>query len=570
MSSQHTSGAQIVLDALVAEGVDVAFGYPGGTIMPVHDALYTDNRIRHVLVRHEQGAAFAAGGYARTTGKVGVCIATSGPGATNLVTGICDAMMDSVPVVAITGQVRSPLMGTDGFQEADVAAITSTITKRNIVVRDIDSIAAAIHAAFELARGPRPGPVLVDIPTDVLRTKVEVRPALKGSSNGHRNGTLSKGESEIDEAALDSAVDLICASKRPLVIVGGGARIANATDSYREFMRLIDAPHTATINGLGTPEPNDPNFLGMCGMHGWKAANKSVGECDLILALGMRFDDRVTGRTDRFARQAKIIHADIDASEFNKIIAVDVALHGDLDATLRALIARLADRMIPDYSAWRERVRELHAPLPTDRIEGTMLSATDVLDTFFEAAPSNVVVAVDVGQHQMWAAQRVRPATPRHFISSSGLGAMGFGLPAAIGAQVAHPEKPVVAIVGDGGLQMSINEFATVMRHGLPLKILLIDNRNLGMVRQWQQLFYEKRYSATDLYDNPDFVLVAKAYGIEAMAVDNLADLRGAIDVLLHSERPMLLHAKCFPSECVFPMIPAGAAIDEMIDGAPV
>ncbi len=305
-------------------------------------------------------------------------------------------------------------------------------------------------------------------------------------------------------------------------------------------------------------------------MHGWKAANKAVGECDLILALGMRFDDRVTGRTDRFARQAKIIHADIDASEFNKIIAVDVTLHGDLDAILRELTARLSDRMIPDFSAWRERVKELYAPLPTDRVEGNKLLATDVLDAFFELAPSNVVVTVDVGQHQMWAAQRARPTHPRHFISSSGLGAMGFGLPASIGAQMAHPEKPVVAIVGDGGLQMTMNEFATIMRHELPVKILLIDNRNLGMVRQWQQLFYEKRYSATDLYDNPDFVAIAKAYGIEATAVDDATDLRPAIEALLHSERPMLLHAKCYPMECVFPMVPAGAAIDEMIDGAPV
>jgi acetolactate synthase I/II/III large subunit len=569
MSSQHTSGAQIVLDALAAEGVDVAFGYPGGTIMPVHDAFHTEQRIKHVLVRHEQGAAFAAGGYARTTGKVGVCIATSGPGATNLVTGICDAMMDSVPVVAITGQVRSPLMGTDGFQEADVAAITQTITKRNIVVRNVESIASAIHAAFELARGPRPGPVLVDIPTDVLRTKIEMT-ATNGAAGARQNGTHKNGTSDLDEAMLESAIDLICEAKRPLAIVGGGARISDAVASYRKFMALLNAPHTSTINGLGSADPGDPNFLGMCGMHGWKAANKAIGECDLILALGMRFDDRVTGRTDRFARQAKIIHADIDASEFNKIIAVDVALQGDLDATLRELTARLSDRMLPDFSEWRARVAELHAPLPTDRAEPGMLSATDVLDAFFELAPPNVVVTVDVGQHQMWAAQRAKPLHPRHFISSSGLGAMGFGLPASIGAQLAHPEKPVVAIVGDGGLQMTINEFATIIRHELPVKILLIDNKNLGMVRQWQQLFYEKRYSATSLYDNPDFVAIAKAYGIDAAAVGDASELRPAITALLRSERPMLLHAQCFPNECVFPMIPAGAAIDEMIDGAPV
>lgn len=557
-----STGAQTVLDVLLDEGVDVAFGYPGGAIMPLYDALY-GHRLRHILVRHEAAAAFAAGAYARSTGRVGVCMATSGPGATNLVTGIVDALMDSVPLVAITGQVRTPLLGTDGFQEADVTGITHTITKRNFLVRTAEEIEPTIRAAFRLARGPRPGPVLVDIPQDILRAKVEhSRPAAPRQPNRTTPPTA-------DPVAIARAVEIIAAAQRPLAIVGGGARIADAVDEYREFLALVGMPHTATINGLGCGEQGDPYWLGMLGMHGWKAANKAVIGTDCIIALGMRFDDRVTGRTDKFAVNAKIVHADVDASEFNKIIPIDVALHGDLKATLTALNAALRQAKLPRFDAWAREAAGERSALPTDRAQEGHLSATDVLDAFFAAAPADSVVATDVGQHQMWAAQRCRPQHPRDFLTSAGLGTMGFGLPAAIGAQFAHPDRAAFAICGDGGFQMSISELATLKRYELPVKILLIDNRNLGMVRQWQELFYDARYSATNLSDNPDFVMIAQAYGIESEMISDPSELPGALARFIASPKARLLHCACYPTENCWPMIPAGGAIEDMIDKAP-
>ena len=557
------SGAQAVLDHLVAEGVSIAFGYPGGAIMPLYDALFHERRIEHILTRHEAAAAFAAGAYGRTTGNVGVCIATSGPGATNLITGLLDAYMDSVPLVAITGQVRSPLMGTDGFQEADVAAIASSCVKRAFVVRSIDELVPCLHRAFKIARGPRPGPVLVDIPTDVLRTLMT--PAV-AELDFTWAPPQPPEEPQIDPAAVERAIAILRNARRPLVIVGGGARIAGAVDEFREFVYRAGVPHAATINGLGCANPGDPTFLGMLGMHGWKAANRAVMTADAIFALGMRFDDRVTGRTDRFATGARIVHADIDASEFNKIIPVELTLHGDLRATLRALNKAVARTNIPVFARWCDEAKSLGGALPRDRAKDGHLSATDVLDAFFATAPSDVVVATDVGQHQMWAAQRARPMNPRHFLTSAGLGSMGFGLPAAIGAQFAHPGKPVVAIVGDGGFQMSMAELATLRRHDLPVKVLLIDNRNLGMVRQWQQLFYDERYSATSLHDNPDFCAIARAYDVQAENVDSAAALPAALERFFAAEGPVLLHAACYPVENCWPMIPPGAAVDEMVE----
>ena len=558
-----STGAQTVLDVLLDEGVDVAFGYPGGAIMPLYDALY-GHRLRHILVRHEAAAAFAAGAYARSTGRVGVCMATSGPGATNLVTGIVDALMDSVPLVAITGQVRTPLLGTDGFQEADVTGITHTVTKRNFLVRSADDIEPTIRAAFRLARGPRPGPVLVDIPQDILRAKVEWRAPSSVPLPPNRTAPP-----QVDPAAIARAVGIIAGAERPLAIVGGGARIADAIDEYREFLALVGMPHSATINGLGCGAPGDPYWLGMLGMHGWKAANKAVIGTDCIVALGMRFDDRVTGRTDKFAVGAKIIHADVDASEFNKIIPIDVALHGDLKATLAALNNALRAAKLPRFDSWARRAASEVSALPTDRAQDGHLSATDVLDAFFAAAPADAVVATDVGQHQMWAAQRCRPQHPRDFLTSAGLGTMGFGLPAAVGAQFAYPERTCVAIVGDGGFQMSIAELATLKRYDLPVKILLIDNRNLGMVRQWQELFYDARYSATNLSDNPDFVMIAHAYGIESEMIADPAELPAALERFIKSPKARLLHCACYPTENCWPMIPAGGAIEDMIDKAP-
>jgi len=562
-AATERTGSQLVLDALADEGVDVVFGYPGGTIMPVYDALFSERRMRHILVRHEQGAAFAAGGYARSSGRVGVAMATSGPGATNLLTGLLDANMDSVPVVAITGQVRSQLMGSDGFQEADVTSMAQPATKRAFLVRDVGDIYATVREAFALARGPRPGAVLVDIPTDVLKTKTRVQPEWVPAATATPSPAF-------DERAIEAAAQLLASARRPLVIAGGGVKFGGATGAYRELLRLLGAPHTATINALGCSEPGDPKFLGMLGMHGTKRANRAVNACDVVLSLGMRFDDRVTGRVDKFAQQAEIIHFDIDCSEFGKVVDPTVGVHGCLGATLPALVNALRREPPRSYAKWLGELEAFASPLPVDRSEDGHLSATSVLDRFFERAPRNTIVTTDVGQHQMWAAQRQNSDGPTRFVTSAGLGAMGFGLPSAIGAKMANPDATVVAVVGDGGFQMTMNELTTINRAGAPIKILLIDNQRLGMVRQWQHLFYDRRYSATDLSDNPDFVMIAKACGVAGRIVERIEDLDAALDELFASDGPMLLHCACYPHENVWPMIPAGAALDELIEAAPV
>jgi acetolactate synthase-1/2/3 large subunit len=560
--SGRSTGAQLILDVLADEGVQTVFGYPGGAIMPLYDALY-GHSIRHILTRHEQAASFAAGGFARSSGKVGVCFATSGPGATNLVTGLLDAQMDSIPVVAITGQVRTSLMGTDAFQEADVTSITASATKRSICVRDVRDLERTLRAAFRLARGPRPGSVLVDVPQDILKA-----PCDRFNPLAPRRRT--QPTSKADDGALDATIEAIRAARRPVAIVGGGARSAGATHLFREFCALLELPHTATINGLGCAEPGDPRFLGMVGMHGWKAANLAVNEADLLLAFGMRFDDRVTGRPDRFARGATIVHADVDVSEFGKVIAPHVSLRGDLRYTLAQLAQRLARMPArPSFDAWAREAKAFGGPPPADRTPSGELSATAVLDRYFAHAPNDAIVSTDVGQHQMWAAQRQRASHPRNFLTSAGLGAMGFGLPAAIGAQFAFPARPVTAIVGDGGFQMAIAELATLARYELPVKILLIDNRRLGMVRQWQELFYERRYSAVDLSDNPDFVTIARGYGIRGESVADGAALDDAIVRMLASNGPALLHCACYPGENVWPLIPAGTSVGEMMEARP-
>ena len=555
------TGSQLVLDALADEGVDVVFGYPGGTIMPVYDALFSERRMQHVLVRHEQGAAFAAGGYARSSGRVGVAMATSGPGATNLLTGLLDANMDSVPVVAITGQVRAQLMGSDGFQEADVTSMAQPATKRAFLVRRVEDIYRTVREAFSIARGPRPGAVLVDIPTDVLKTKTIVH---------YEQGAPSPiAPPSPSDGAIEAATRLLTSARRPLVIAGGGVKSGGAVSAYRELLRLLGAPHTATINALGCAEPGDAKFLGMVGMHGTKRANRAVNACDVILALGMRFDDRVTGRVDKFAQQAEIIHFEIDESEFGKVVDATVGVHGCLGQTLPALVNALRREQPRSFAKWFDELDAFSGALPVDRAEDGHLSATTVLDRFFERAPQGAIITTDVGQHQMWAAQRQRVDGPQRFITSAGLGAMGFGFPAAIGAKMANPDSPVVAIVGDGGFQMTMNEMTTMMRARAPVKILLIDNQRLGMVRQWQHLFYDRRYSATDLSDNPDFLMIARACGVRGRVVDRLEDLDDALNELFADDGAMLLHCACYPHENVWPMIPAGAALDELIEKAP-
>jgi acetolactate synthase-1/2/3 large subunit len=559
--SAASTGAQLVLDILTDEGVEVVFGYPGGAIMPLYDAM-VGHPMRHILTRHEAAAAFAAGGYARSSGRVGVCMATSGPGATNLVTGILDSQMDSIPIVAITGQVRSELMGTDGFQEADVTSIMGPVTKRSVCVRRVEDLERTLRAAFRVARGPRPGPVLVDIPSDILKAAIP-------RMDFFAPRPIATSPERPGDEEIEAALDLLRDAKRPVIVAGGGVRSAGAVHLFREFVAMLDVPHTATINGLGCATQGDPNFLGMLGMHGWKAANLAVNGADVLFALGMRFDDRVTGKPDRFARGAQIVHADVDASEFGKIIPVTVALRGDLRATLTALVRGAARREMPNFTGWTAEAKSFGGPLPADRAPHGELSATDALDAFFAVAPADMIVATDVGQHQMWAAQRQRATHPRNFVTSAGLGSMGFGLPAAIGAQMANPDRTVVAICGDGGFQMSIAELATLKRFALPVKILLIDNQRLGMVRQWQELFYDRRYSHTDLSDNPDFVAVARGYGLRAERVEDAGELRDALERFFRAKEPSLLHCACFPAENVWPLIPPGATVHDAMDGAP-
>ncbi len=551
-------GAHAVLDALEREGVDTIFGYPGGAIMPLYDALY-EHRVRHILVRHEAAAVFAASGFARTSGRVGVCCATSGPGATNLVTGLLDALMDSVPLIAITGQVRSELLGTDGFQEADICAISQAATKWNLRVDDPERIGIAIAEAFAIARGGRPGPVLIDIPSDVLKAHV----------GEHRASWVfpTAAIPSVDARAIREAVALIRAAKRPVAIVGGGVRNGRAVDEYRTLLGLLGLPHAQTINALGAGGPNDPRDLGMLGMHGTKAANRAVQRADVLLAFGMRFDDRVTGKPDRFARDAKVIHADIDPTEFGKIVTADVALHGELTATLHALNVELVACGTPRFDDWAADAALLSGPIPSDRPEPGVLSATDFLDRFFAAIPSDAVVTTDVGQHQMWAAQRVHPRHPRDYCTSAGLGAMGFGFPAAIGAAFAHPARPIFALVGDGGFQMSLPELATLYRYRVGAKVVVLDNQNLGMVRQWQELFFSERYSATNLSDNPDFAAIASAYNVRAFTLASPDDADATLAAFVAAPGPALLHVHCHKTENVWPMIPAGQTIDEMMVG---
>jgi acetolactate synthase-1/2/3 large subunit len=452
-------------------------------------------------------------------------------------------------------------MGTDAFQEADISSMAQGGTKRAICVHELDDLERTLRAALRVARGPRPGAVLVDIPQDLLKATCSP-PKKRGPSQPHASPPTSS-EHRADDAAIDEAVALLRGAKRPVAIVGGGARSAEAVELYRAFCAKLRLPHTATINGLGCAQPGDPSFLGMLGMHGWKAANLAVSQADVIVALGMRFDDRVTGRVDKFARDAKIIHADVDPCELGKIIPIEVPLRGDLRDTLARLNNRLDSAPGPTFETWATEAEALGTPPPRDRTPNVELSATDVLDAFFEEAPTDVIVTTDVGQHQMWAAQRMRATHPRNFITSAGLGTMGFGMPAALGAQLGNPERTVVAICGDGGFQMTLPELATIKRYNLPVKILLIDNQRLGMVRQWQELFYDRRYAHTDLSDNPDFTAIARAYGIQAEFAGPDDDLRAALRRFFSEKGPMLLHCACYPTENVWPLIPPGGAISE-------
>ncbi|EOC1568440.1 acetolactate synthase 2 catalytic subunit [Cronobacter dublinensis] len=544
------NGAQWVVHALRAQGVDTVFGYPGGAIMPVYDALY-DGGVEHLLCRHEQGAAMAAIGYARATGKTGVCIATSGPGATNLITGLADALLDSVPVVAITGQVAAPLIGTDAFQEVDVLGLSLACTKHSFLVESLEELPEIMAHAFHLANSGRPGPVLIDIPKDIQLASAELEPWLSSVEDTF----------VLPQAELEQARALMNQAEKPMLYVGGGVGMAQAVPALREFMAQTRIPCAVTLKGLGAVEADYPWYLGMLGMHGTKAANLAVQECDLLIAVGARFDDRVTGKLNTFAPHAKVIHMDIDPAELNKLRQAHVALPGDLNALLPALQRSM------EINAWREHVAAMRREHDWQyEHPGEAIFAPLLLKQLSDRKPANSVVTTDVGQHQMWTAQHMSFSRPENFITSSGLGTMGFGLPAAVGAQVARPDDTVICITGDGSFMMNIQELGTVKRKQLPLKIVLLDNQRLGMVRQWQQLFFSERYSETNLSDNPDFLTLASAFGINGQRITRKDQVEAALEAILSSEGPYLLHVSIDEAENVWPLVPPGASNSQMLE----
>ncbi|HCC5353686.1 TPA: acetolactate synthase 2 catalytic subunit, partial [Salmonella enterica subsp. enterica serovar Typhi str. CT18] len=535
---------------LRAQGVKTVFGYPGGAIMPVYDALY-DGGVEHLLCRHEQGAAMAAIGYARSTGKTGVCIATSGPGATNLITGLADALLDSVPVVAITGQVSAPFIGTDAFQEVDVLGLSLACTKHSFLVQSLAELPRIMAEAFEVANAGRPGPVLVDIPKDIQLASGELEPWF----------TTVDNEATFPQADVEQARQMLEQAKKPMLYVGGGVGMAKAVPALRKFIAVTQMPVTCTLKGLGAVEADYPYYLGMLGMHGTKAANFAVQECDLLIAVGARFDDRVTGKLNTFAPNASVIHMDIDPAEMNKLRQAHVALQGDLNSLLPALQQPLK------IDAWRQSCAELRAEHAWRYDHpGETIYAPLLLKQLSERKPADSVVTTDVGQHQMWSAQHMTYTRPENFITSSGLGTMGFGLPAAVGAQVARPNDTVICISGDGSFMMNVQELGTVKRKQLPLKIVLLDNQRLGMVRQWQQLFFQERYSETTLTDNPDFLMLASAFGIPGQHITRKDQVEAALDTMLASEGPYLLHVSIDELENVWPLVPPGASNSEMLE----
>jgi acetolactate synthase-1/2/3 large subunit len=568
MSAKLMTGAQVVLECLLREKVECFFGYPGGVTLPLYDALY-DHEIRHILVRHEQNACFAAQGYARATGKVGVCCATSGPGATNLVTALVDALMDSIPVVAITGQVSTKLIGSDAFQEADTFGITRSCTKHNFLVKKLSELPQIIHEAFHIAATGRPGPVLVDIPKDVFQAQGHYTPVSTIHLPGYRLNT------EGHAGQIRRAAEMIWESERPMVYAGGGIVAADAAPDLRQFVETIDAPSVCTLMGLGSMPSTHPNFISMPGMHGSYAANMAMTETDLLIALGVRFDDRVTGRLAAFAPHARVIHVDIDPAEIGKNRAADIPIVGDvkrvlerLNQEIRALAPAMKDKNAAARKAWWAQVKAwkdehpLEPEMSTDEIKPQhLISEIDRL------SGGEAIVASDVGQHQMWGAQFIKFNHPRLWINSGGLGSMGFGLPAAIGAQFARPDKLVFAIVGDGGFQMAIPELATLANHDLPVKIIVMNNGYLGMIRQWQELFYNNRLSSAKLDSFPDPEKLAGAYGFKGSTVESPSKLRAALEMAVREPGPYLLNVRVSSYENVYPMVPAGGAINEMVLG---
>ncbi|UAK72560.1 acetolactate synthase 2 catalytic subunit [Aeromonas enteropelogenes] len=547
------NGAQFLVQALKKQGVTQVFGYPGGAIMPVYDALY-DGGLAHQLCRHEQGAAMAAVGYARASGQVGVCIATSGPGATNLVTGLAEALLDSVPLVAISGQVPCAAVGTDAFQEVDVLGMSLSCTKHSFMVTDVADLPQVIAEAFAIASEGRPGPVLIDLPKDVQLAAVPAQSPL-----------FAVAEPEhLNPAELTAARSLLAAAERPVLYVGGGVGMANAEQQLREFAAATGMPAVTTLKGIGALDPDSPVYLGMLGMHGTKAANYAVQQCDLLLVVGARFDDRVTGKLEEFAPEAKVIHLDVDAAEFGKRRAAEVGITQDLKQVLPRLAMSLSIEPWREHCANMAREYAFRYDHP-----GQPIYAPALLKQLSARLPESSVVACDVGQHQMWVAQHMRFTSPRNHLSSAGLGTMGFGLPAAIGAKMSRPEDEVVLVSGDGSFMMNVQELGTIRRAQLKVKMVLLDNQRLGMVRQWQELFFDGRYSETILSDNPDFVALAAAFGIPGETITCKEEIATALDRLLASESAYLLHVAISEEENVWPLVPPGVANHQMMEQRP-
>jgi acetolactate synthase-1/2/3 large subunit len=558
------TGAQILIQSLKDEGVDIMFGYPGGVLLDVYDALFNSG-IRHILPRHEQAGAHAADGFARSSGRVGVCMGTSGPGATNLVTGIATAYMDSVPLVVLTGQVSTHMIGGDAFQEADIIGITRPITKHSYLVTNTEDIARVVQEAFHIAATGRPGPVLIDLPKDVLGSKAKYNRPKSVNIRGY------KPRVEGHQGQIKKVVSEIKKSKKPVIYAGGGVILSDATADLKKFAEHNQIPVTNTLLGLGGFPADHPLFLGMLGMHGAYGANMNIHESDLILAIGARFDDRVTGNVAKFAPNARIVHIDIDPSAISKNIVVHVPVVGDVKGVLVSL-NKLQKNEEPVWTEirekWLDQVRQWcdERPLTYDK-DSRQIKPQYVVERLSELSPDDTIIATEVGQNQMWTAQFYQFNKPRTLLSSGGLGTMGYGFPAAMGAQFANPDKLVVDVAGDASIQMNIQELATIAQHNLPVKILILNNCFLGMVRQWQELFYDSRYSSTCLASNPDFVKIAEAYGVKGIRVDEKKDVDAGIKEMIKHDGPVVLEVVVDREEGVYPMVPAGAGSSEMIFG---
>lgn len=556
------TGAQILMNELKAEGVDTIFGYPGGAVIDIYDELIKTD-IRHILVRHEQGAVHAADGYARASGKVGVCLVTSGPGATNTVTGIASAYMDSIPLVVLTGQVPTHLIGNDAFQEVDIVGITRPCTKHNYLVKDTAELGRVIREAFYIARSGRPGPVLIDIPKDVANGSANYKSPDKVKMRSY-NPNYHPNVKQ-----LNKVVKLLKTAKRPVLFTGGGVILSKASEALTHLARRLKIPVTGSLMGLGSFPGTDPLWLGMIGMHGTYRSNMSTSQCDLLLAVGVRFDDRVTGKTDTFAAQAKIVHIDIDPTSIRKNVPVSIPVVGDCKASLEQLNQLIDEADMGDFEArrepWLAQIEEWKNTKPLAYEQKDSIKPQFVVEKLYELTGGEAIITTEVGQNQMWAAQYYHFERPDHFITSGGLGTMGFGLPAAIGAQMAQPDKLVVDIAGDGSIQMNIQEMTTAVTFDLPVKIVILNNCYLGMVRQWQELFYEKNYACTCIESAPDFVKLAEAFGAVGLRATKPEEVEAVLKKGLSTPGPVIMDFTVEKEECVYPMVPAGAPITEML-----